>query len=81
MRKKNYKGRVTKRYLPKCNDICRTYDPIMTAYADLVSKMEEVEEFRCNTADELIKKIREVDWDKVVEEVRPRAGAKIDFGV
>ena len=29
MRKKNYKGRVTKRYLPKCNDICRTYDPIM----------------------------------------------------
>ena len=48
MRKKNYKGRVTKRYLPKCNDICRTYDPIMTAYADLVSKMDEVEEFRCN---------------------------------
>ena len=36
---------------------------------------------RGNTADELIKKIREVDWDKVVEEVRPRAGAKIDFGV
>ena len=48
MRKKNYKGRVTKRYLPKCNDICRTYDPIMIAYADIVSKMEEVEEFRCN---------------------------------
>ena len=48
MRKKNYKGRVTKRYLPKCNDICRTYDPIMTAYADLLSKLEEVEEFRCN---------------------------------
>ena len=36
---------------------------------------------RGNTADELIKKIREVDWDKVVEEVRPRAGAKIDCGV
>lgn len=35
MRKKNYRGRVIKRYLPKCNDICRTYDPIMTAYADL----------------------------------------------
>ena len=48
MRKKNYKGRVVKRYLPKCNDVCRTYDPIMTCYADLVSKMEEVEEFRCN---------------------------------
>ena len=36
---------------------------------------------RGGSADELIKKIREADWDKVVEEVRPRAGAKIDFGV
>ena len=36
---------------------------------------------RGGSADELIKKIWEVDWDKVVEEVRPRAGAKIDFGV
>ena len=36
---------------------------------------------RGNTADELIKKIREVDWDKVVEEVRPKAGGIIDFGV
>lgn len=48
MRKKNYKGRVTKRYLPKCCDICRTYDPIMTAYADLLSQREDIEEFRCN---------------------------------
>lgn len=48
MRKKNYKGRVTKRYLPKCNDICHTYDPIQTAYADLLSKREDIEEFRCN---------------------------------
>ena len=36
---------------------------------------------RGGSADELIKKIREVDWDKVVEEIRPSAGAKIDFGV
>ena len=36
---------------------------------------------RGGSVDELIKKIREVDWDKVAEEVRPRAGAKIDFGV
>ena len=48
MRKKNYKGRVVKRYLPKCTDICRTYDPIMTAYADLLSQREDIEEFRCN---------------------------------
>lgn len=48
MRKKNYKGRVTKRYLPKCCDICRTYDPIMSVYADLLSQREDIEEFRCN---------------------------------
>jgi len=36
---------------------------------------------RRNTADELIKNIQAVNWDKVAEEVRPRAGGKIDFGV
>ena len=36
---------------------------------------------RGGSASELIKNIREVDWDKVAEEVRPRAGGKIDFGV
>ncbi len=47
MRKKNYKGRVIKRYLPKCNDICRTYDPIMTAYADLAPFIGTlIEEYR-----------------------------------
>lgn len=48
MRKKNYKGRVVKRYLPKCTEICRTYDPIMEAYAAILSEMEDVQEFRCN---------------------------------
>ncbi len=48
MRKKNFKGRMVKRSLPKCADVCRTYDPIMTAYAELLSKREDVEEFRCN---------------------------------
>lgn len=48
MRKKNYKGKVIKRFLPKCSDICRTYDPLMTAYADLLSKRDDIEEFSCN---------------------------------
>ena len=48
MRKKNYKGRVIKRYLPKCNEVCRTYDPLMSAYAEKLSKQEDIEEFRCN---------------------------------
>ena len=34
-----------------------------------------------DTASELIKNIREVDWDKVAEEVRPRTGGKFNFGV
>ena len=36
---------------------------------------------RGNTADELIKNIQAVNWDKVAEEVRPKAGGKIDLGV
>ena len=36
---------------------------------------------RGDTASKLIKNIREVDWDKVAEEVRPKAGGQIDFGV
>ena len=36
---------------------------------------------RGNTADELIKNIQAINWDKVAEEVRPIAGGKIDFGV
>ena len=36
---------------------------------------------RGNTADELIKNIQAVSWDKVAEEVRPGAGGKINFRV
>ena len=36
---------------------------------------------RGNSIDELVKNIRAVDWDKIAEKVRPRAGGKIDFGV
>ena len=34
-----------------------------------------------DSASELIKNIREVDWDKVAEEVRPRTGGKFNLGV
>ena len=36
---------------------------------------------RGNSASELAKNIQAIDWDKVAEEVRPKAGGKIDFGV
>lgn len=48
MRKKNYKGRCEKRRLPKFEDVCRTYDEIQYACADVLSEIEEVKSIRCN---------------------------------
>ena len=48
MRKKNFKGRCEKRVIGKCSDVCRTYDAIQYAYADLLQESDEVKEIRCN---------------------------------
>ena len=48
MRKKNFKGRCEKRSLSKCHDVCRTYDPIQYAYADVLQGDDEITEIRCN---------------------------------
>jgi len=48
MRKKNFKGRCEKRVVSKCIDVCRTYDPIQYAYADLLTVDDTIQEFRCN---------------------------------
>ena len=48
MRKKNYKGRCEKRNLSKCNGVCRTYDKIQYAYADLLEKNDLIKAFDCN---------------------------------
>ena len=48
MRKKNYKGRCEKRTISKCEDVCRTVDPIQFAYADVLQASEEIKEIRCN---------------------------------
>ena len=48
MRKKGYKGRCEKRTLDKCDGICRTYDAIQTAYADVLQACDKVKEIRCN---------------------------------
>ena len=48
MRKKNFKGRCEKRVIPKCLDVCRTYDPIQSAYADVLSADDAIQEIRCN---------------------------------
>ena len=48
MRKKNYKGRCEKRVLSKCKEVCRTYDDIQSAYAELLQESESITEIRCN---------------------------------
>lgn len=48
MRKKSYKGRCEKRSLSKCQGICKTYDAIQSAYADMLQSDDSILEFRCN---------------------------------
>ena len=48
MRKKNFKGRCEKRVIPTCSDVCRTYDPIQSAYADMLAEDDAIQEIRCN---------------------------------
>lgn len=48
MRKKNYKGRVEKRHLQKCEDICRTYDDLQYQFASLLNESEDVKSFSVN---------------------------------
>lgn len=48
MRKKDFKGRCEKRVIAKCSEVCRTYDPIQYAYADVLQKDDAVREIRCN---------------------------------
>ena len=48
MRKKNYKGRCEKQTLEKFTTICKTYDPIQSAYANILVKNKDVAEVRCN---------------------------------
>ena len=48
MRKKSYKGRCEKRKLDKCIEVCRTYDSLQYAYADLLATDDSILEIKCN---------------------------------
>ena len=50
MRKKNFKGRCEKRTISKCEEVCRTFDSIQYAYADVLQASEEIKEIRCNVS-------------------------------
>ena len=48
MRKKGFKGRCEKRVIGKYAGVCRTYDAIQYAYADVLQQSDDVQEIRCN---------------------------------
>lgn len=48
MRRKNVKDRCEKRTIPKCKEICKTYDDIQFAAADYLISLSDVAEIRCN---------------------------------
>ena len=81
MRKKYYKGRCTKRYVAKCTDVCRTYDPLQTAYNMIanrpqtsfkISCMKAVTECRskAKSRQEFVSLMKQKGWDVVWTESR-----------
>lgn len=48
MIKKNFKGRCEKRIVSKCVNVCRTYNAIQYAYADILQNNDYVKEIKCN---------------------------------
>lgn len=48
MRKVGYKGRCEKKSLTKCKEVCRTYDPLQSKYADMLENLPDIKEIRCN---------------------------------
>ena len=48
MRNKNFKGRCEKRLISKCEGVCRTYDAIQSAYADILQVDDSISEIKCN---------------------------------
>ena len=62
MRRKGYKGRCEKRMLSKCKEVCRAYDAIQSAYADLLESNEDILEFRCNVPLDGVKGLLGSSW-------------------
>ena len=48
MRKKNYKGRCEKKFISKCDTICKTYDPIQSAHVTQLDGNPSIHEIKCN---------------------------------
>lgn len=48
MKKVDYKGRVIKRQLSKCKEVCRSYSEMQDDYARFLQSNDEIKEFACN---------------------------------
>ena len=48
MKKVDYKGRVIKRQLSKCKDVCRSYSEMQDDYARFLQINDDVKAFSCN---------------------------------
>ena len=48
MRMKNYKGRCEKRAIKKCESICKTDDPIQSAFVTILDNRNDIAEIQCN---------------------------------
>lgn len=46
--KKDDKGRCEKRVLSKCKTVFKSYDPIQSAYADILESNMNIAEIQCN---------------------------------
>ena len=64
MKKKNYKGaKVSKRVVAKCEGVCKTYDAIQYAYANLLEEVENVAMWFTHM------NILELDWKQAVDKL------------
>ena len=69
MQKKDYKGRCEKKILSKNKGVCRTYNPIQTAYADILQSDDNIKEIRCNVfLDGLDEICNKINGDMMVRE-------------
>ena len=48
LKNKNFKGRCEKRTFGKCKEVCKTYNPIQAAYAEMLQEDITIEKFNCN---------------------------------
>lgn len=48
LQKSNPKTRCTKRNLSKSTDVCRCYNDLQSAYAEILQASDDVESFTCN---------------------------------